>query len=32
LRRSIRLDPGSVQRGNGDGGPSTPKPSIIPKP
>jgi hypothetical protein len=32
LRRSIRLDPGSVQRGNGNGGPSTPKPRIIPKP
>ncbi len=32
LRRSIRLDPGSVQRGNGDGAPSATKPSIIPKP
>jgi hypothetical protein len=32
LRRSIRLDPGSVQRGNGNGGPSREKPSIIPKP
>ena len=28
----IRLDPGSVQRGNGKGGPVTPKPSIVPKP
>ena len=27
-----RLDPGSVQRGNGSGGPTTPKPDIIPKP
>lgn len=27
----IRLDPGSVQRGNGNGGPSTPKPDIIPR-
>lgn len=25
-----RLDPGSVQRGNGRGGPTTPKPDIIP--
>lgn len=28
----IRLDPGRVQRGNGSGGPTTPKPDIIPKP
>lgn len=28
----IRLDPGSVQRGNGKGGPTAPKPDIIPKP
>ena len=28
----VRLDPGSVQRGNGNGGPSTPKPLIITKP
>jgi len=27
-----RLDPGSVQRGNGSGAPTTPKPGIIPKP
>jgi hypothetical protein len=32
LRRSIRLNPGSVQRGNSNGGPSTPKPRIILKP
>jgi hypothetical protein len=28
----IRLDPGSVRRGNGSGGPTTPKPGIVPKP
>jgi len=28
----LRLDPGRVQRGNGKGGPATPKPTIIPKP
>lgn len=28
----VRLDEGSVQRGNGKGGPTTPKPAIIPKP
>ena len=27
-----RLDPGPVQRGNGNDGPGTPKPRIIPKP
>lgn len=27
----IQLDPGSVQRGNGNGGPTTPKPNIIPR-
>jgi hypothetical protein len=27
-----RLDPGRVQRGNGNGGPATPKPGIVPKP
>lgn len=32
FRRSIRLDPGSIQRGNGNGGPSTEKPVIVPKP
>jgi hypothetical protein len=35
LRRSsneIRLDPGHVQRGNGNGAPATSKPTIIPKP
>lgn len=28
----IRLDPGSVHRGNGSGGPTRPKPVIVPKP
>lgn len=28
----VRLDPGNVQRGNGSGGPTTPKPQIVPKP
>lgn len=28
----VRLDEGPVQRGNGSGGPSTPKPEIVPKP
>lgn len=28
----IRMDEGSTQRGNGNGGPSTPKPGIISKP
>lgn len=28
----IRLDEGRIQRGNGKGGPATPKPNIIPKP
>ena len=34
LRRSdpVRMDEGHTQRGNGHGGPSTPKPAIIPKP
>ena len=35
LRRSsneIRLDPGHVQRGHGNGAPATSKPTIIPKP
>jgi len=27
----LRLDPGRVQRGNGNGGPATPKPDIIPR-
>lgn len=26
-----RLDPGRMQRGNGNGGPTTPKPGIIPR-
>ena len=29
---TVRFDEGMVQRGNGDGGPATPKPKIIPKP
>ena len=29
-RRGPRLDPGRVQRGNGSGGPTTPKPEIVP--
>ena len=28
----IRMDEGSTQRGNGSGGPATPKPNIVPKP
>ena len=28
----VRLDPGNVQRGNGSGGPTMPKPQIVPKP
>ena len=28
----IRMDEGTVQRGNGNGGPSTPKPSLKPQP
>ena len=38
LRRSepdelfIRMDEGRIQRGNGNGGPTTPKPGITPKP
>lgn len=32
IRDSIRLDEGRVQRGNGKGGPTTPKPDITPKP
>lgn len=28
----IRMDEGRVARGNGSGGPTTPKPDIIPKP
>lgn len=31
-RPAIRFDEGLVQRGNGRGGPTTPKPSIIPRP
>jgi hypothetical protein len=27
----LRLDPGLVQRGNGNGGPTTPKPDFIPR-
>ena len=32
LWRDVQLDEGRVQRGNGNGGPSTPKPEIIAKP
>lgn len=32
LDGSPRFDEGRVQRGNGKGGPTTPKPNIIPKP
>ena len=28
----VRFDPGRVQRGNNSGGPTTPKPAIVPKP
>lgn len=28
----IRMDEGTIQRGNGNGGPSTPKPSLKPQP
>ena len=31
-RRSINLEEGRIVRGNGNGGPTTPKPSAIPKP
>jgi hypothetical protein len=29
LQRSVRLDEGRVRRGNGSGGPSTPKPALV---
>ena len=32
LQRTVRFDEGRVQRGNGEGRPSTPKPLITPQP
>jgi hypothetical protein len=31
FQRSVRLDEGRVQRGNGSGGPSAPKPALVPQ-